>query len=106
MAAAHTTFTALFTDASRDPFGAPGSYAALLDPFKIDAVALNPTPQAVQQMIAASTNQHHPLALLACVNGLLTPLFLPFKWDCMMGLPKHPATDNKMFAFEGEIIGT
>ena len=106
MMAVHTTFAALFTDASLDLFGDHGAYAALLDPFNIDATALNHTPQAVRQMIAASTNQHHPLALLVFVNGRLIPLFLPFKRDRAMGLPDHPATDNKIFAFACEIIGT
>jgi hypothetical protein len=78
----------------------------LIEPFNIDSTAINLTPQAVRQMIAASTNQHHPLALLACVNGRLTPFFFPFKRDCSMGLPEHPASENKMFAFQGEIIGT
>ena len=79
MTATHTTFTSLFTDASRDPFGNNRAYASLLEPFNIDSTATNLAPQAVRQMIAASTNQHHPLALLACVNGHLTPFFLPFK---------------------------
>jgi hypothetical protein len=57
-------------------------------------------------MIAASANQHLPLALLALVDGRLTPLFLPFWRDHAMGVPEHPATDNRMFAFAGEIIGT
>ena len=106
MAATHTTFASLFTDASCDPFRNNGAYASLLEPFNIESTAINLTPQVVRQMITASTNQHHPLALLACVNGRLTPLFLPFKRDRSMGLPEHPASDNKMFAFEGEIIGT
>jgi hypothetical protein len=34
----------------------------------------------------------------------LTPLFLPFQHDHTMGVAEHPATDGKMFAFEGELI--
>lgn len=106
MAASHGTFLSLFSDASRDPFGGEGAYAALLEPFNIDATATNPTPQAVRQMISASTNQQHPIALVAFVAGRLTPLFLPFRRDRAMGAPEHPATDNKLFAFEGDVIGT
>ena len=34
------------------------------------------------------------------------PLFLPFRCDHAIGVPEHPATDNRIFAFEGELIGT
>lgn len=104
--AAHTTFAGLFSDASRDPFLIDGRYQALLDPFNIDATVNNPQPIAVRQMIAASANQHLPIALLALVEERLTPLFLPFRRDRAIGVPEHPATDNRIFAFEGELIGT
>jgi len=74
---AHTTFAALFNDASRDPFLDNGGYAALLAPFQVKDNN-NPTPLAVRQLIAAATNQHLSVALVALVDGRLTPLFLPF----------------------------
>jgi hypothetical protein len=105
MAQAHTTFSGLFNDASCDPFLIGGSYDALLAPFNIDPNN-NPTPQTVRQLIAATTTQNLPVALLALVEGHLTPLFLPFRRDRAMGVAEHPATDSKMFAFEGDLIGT
>jgi hypothetical protein len=106
MTAAHTTFAGLFSDASRDPFLIDGRYQALLDPFNVDATVNNPQPIAVRQMISASANQLLPIALLALVGERLTPLFLPFRRDRAIGVPEHPATDNRIFAFEGELIGT
>ncbi len=47
-----------------------------------------------------------PLALLALVDRHLSLLFLLFKQDHAMGLREHPTTDNRVFAFEGKIIGT
>jgi hypothetical protein len=64
MAHNHTTFAGLFNDASRDPFLVNGTYKALLDSFKVDAMHNNPTPQAVHQTIAALTNQHLPVIVL------------------------------------------
>jgi hypothetical protein len=85
IAQAHTTFAALFNDASRDPFLVNGGYAALLAPFHVKDNN-NPTPLAVRQLIAAATNQHLPGALVALVDRRLTPLFLPFWRDCAMGV--------------------
>jgi hypothetical protein len=73
MAAAHTTFTGLFSDASHQ-FLMDGRYQALLDPFNVDATVNNLQPIAVCQMIAASANQHLPIALLALVVERLMPL--------------------------------
>ena len=105
MAQAHTTFSGLFNDASCDPFLIGGSYDALLAPFNIDPNN-NPTPQTVRQLIAATTTQNLPVALLALVEGHLTLLVLPFRRNRAMGVAEHPATDSKMFAFEGDLIGT
>jgi hypothetical protein len=105
MAQAHTTFSGLFNDASRDPFLIGGTYDALLAPFNIDPNN-NPTPLTVRQLIAATTTQNLPVTLLALVEGRLTLLFLPFRRDRAMGVAEHPATDSKMFAFEGDLIGT
>ncbi len=38
------------------------------------------------------------------MDGLLRPYFLPFRRDQAVGAPVHPATDNKLFAFNGELI--
>jgi hypothetical protein len=105
MAQAHTTFAALFNDTSRDPFLVNGGYVALLAPFHVEDNN-NPTPLAVHQLIAAATNQHLPVALVALVDGRLTPLFLSFRRDCAMGVAEHPATNGWMFAFEGKLIGS
>ena len=106
MAADHTTFAGLFSDASRDPFLIDGRYQALLDPFNVDTTGNNPQPIAVCQMIAASANQPLRIALLAMSGERLTPLFLPFWRDRAIGVPEHPATDNRIFAFKGDLIGT
>ncbi len=55
MVQAHTTFAALFNDASCDPFLVNGGYYALLAPFFVEDNN-NPTPSAVRQLIAAATN--------------------------------------------------
>jgi hypothetical protein len=102
----HTTIAGLFNDASRDTFLVNGTYDAFLALFNITPGDGNPAPLAVQKLIAASTNQHLPIALLVLVDGPLTPLFLPFKQERAMGIAEHAATDSKMFAFEGEMVGT
>ena len=38
------------------------------------------------------------------VEGLLRPYFLPFRRDQAVGVPPHAPTDNKLFAFDGELI--
>ncbi|KAL3816142.1 hypothetical protein ACHAXA_001629 [Cyclostephanos tholiformis] len=100
-----TTFAALFNDASRDPFLINGGYDAFLAPFRVEENN-NAAPLVVRQLLAAAANQLLPVALVALVNGRLTPLFLPFRRDRAMGVEEHPATDGRMYAFEGELIGT
>ena len=99
-----TTFSALFNVASKDPFVANGSYDDYLSSFNIVTGAVPDTPDAVRQRIAAASNQHLPIALLLLVNGFLRPYFLPFRRDQALGIPAHPATDNKLFAYDGELI--
>jgi hypothetical protein len=94
MTQAHTTFAVLVN----------GGYEALLAPFSVEDNN-NPTPSAVHQLIAAAGNQHLPVALLALVDGRLMPFFLPFRRERAMGVAEHPATDGRMIAFEGELIG-
>ncbi|KAL3808781.1 hypothetical protein ACHAXA_011404 [Cyclostephanos tholiformis] len=100
-----TTFAALFNDASRDPFLINGGYDAFLAPFRVEENN-NAAPLVVRQLLAAAANQLLPVALVALVDGRLTPLFLPFRRDRAMGVEEHPATDGRMYAFEGELIGT
>jgi len=102
--ASATTFSALFNDASRDPFVVNGSYDDYLSSFNIIQGAVPDTPDAVRQRIAAAANQHLPIALLLFVGGGLRPYFLPFRRDQAMGVPAHGATDNKLFAYDGELI--
>ena len=101
-----TTFSALFNDASRDPFVVNGNYDDYLSSFNIIQGAAPDTPDAVRQRIAAAANQHLPIAflLLLLVDGLLRPYFLPFRRDQAVGTPGHLPTDNKLFAFDGELI--
>ena len=100
-----TSFSALFNDASKDPFVVNGTYDDYLSSFNITHGAVPPdTPDAVRQRIAAAANQHLPIALLLLVDGILRPYFLPFRRDQAMGAPAHAATDNKFFAYDGELI--
>jgi hypothetical protein len=99
-----TSVSALFNDASTDPFLVQGSYDNYLSSFNIIAGVAPETPDAVRQGIAAAANQRLPVALLLLVDGLLRPYFLPFRRDQAVGVPPHPATDNKLFAFDGELI--
>ncbi len=98
-------FAGLFNDPSCDTFLVGGMYDAFLAPFNITPGDGNPAPIAVRQLIAASVNQHLPIALLVLVDGHLMPLFLPFKQERTMGVVEHAATDSKMFAFKGEMVG-
>ncbi len=82
-----------------------GGYEAFLAPFRVEDNN-NAAPLIVRQLLAAAANQHLPVALVALVNGLLAPLFLPFRRERAMGVAEHPATDGRMYAFEGELIGT
>ncbi len=88
-----TTFAALFNDASRDPFLVNGGYEAFLAPFQVKENN-NAVPLVVRQLISTGANQLLQVALVALVNGRLTPLFLPFRRDRAMGVAKHPATDG------------
>jgi hypothetical protein len=106
MAHGHTTFAGLFNNASRNTFLVGGTYDAFLAPFNITPGDGNPAPIAVRQIITASANQHLPIALLILVGGRLMPLFLLFKQERAMGVAEHAATDPKMFAFKGEMVGT
>ena len=106
MAHGHTTFVGLFNDASCDTFLVGRTYDAFLAPFNITPGDGSPAPIVVRKLIAASTNQHLPIALLILVDGRLMPLFLPFKQEHVMGVAEHAATDSKMFAFKGEMVGT
>jgi hypothetical protein len=106
MAHGLTTFAGLFNDTSCNAFLVGGTYDAFLAPFNITPGDGNLAPIAVRQLIAASTNQHLPIALLVLVDSHLTPLFLPFKQERTMGVAEHAATDSIMFAFEGEMVRT
>ncbi len=59
-------FTALFDNVTKDPFN--GTYHPLFAPFDISLTNTNPTPDNVRQQIAATSNQHSPLAILLIVN--------------------------------------
>ena len=92
-----TTFTALFNDASKDPFLIDGNYDQFLSSFNIDPAApagVHDSPEAVHQCIAAAANQHLPLALLLLVGGILQPYFLPFRRDQAMGAAPHQQIIN------------
>lgn len=97
------TFSTLFGDASRDPFIANGHYDDLLSSFNIGQ-GVNDSPDTVRQRVAAAANQRLPIALLVLVNGILRPYFLPFRRDQAMGAQPHPATDGKLYAYDGELI--
>jgi hypothetical protein len=56
-------------------------------------------------LLVAPTNQNLPITLLALVNGALTPVFLPFRWDRAISAAEHPGIDGKMFAYKGGLIG-
>jgi hypothetical protein len=99
-----TTFSALFNDAATDPFIINGSYDSYLSSFNIIVGIAPDTPNAVRQDIAAAANQHLPVALLLLVDGILHPCFLPFRHDQAVRATAHPPTDNKLFAFDGELI--
>jgi hypothetical protein len=106
MVATPTKFADLFNDATRDPFLVDGTYDTLLAPFNIAPGDGNMTPLAIRQLVAASSNQHLPIALLVMIGGCLIPLFLPFKRKRAMGVAEHATTDGKLFAFEGKLVGT
>jgi hypothetical protein len=106
MATAHSKFAELFDDATRDPFLVQRTYDAFLAPFNIVPGDGNMTPSAVRQQVAAASNQRLPVALLVMIGGRLIPLFLPFCRERAMGVAEHAPTDGKLFAFEGELVGT
>jgi hypothetical protein len=106
MVATPTKFSDMFVDATRDPFLVGGTYTALLAPFNIAPGDGNMTPLAIRLLVAASSNQRLPIALLVMIGGRLIPLFLPFKRKRAMGVVEHATTDGKLFAFEGKLVGT
>ena len=100
------TFSALFNDASKDPFLVDGNYDTFLSPFNITIAAGGTidTPDTVRNRLATAANQRLPIAVLLIVDGLLRLYFLPFRRDLAMGTAPHPATDGKLFAYDGELI--
>lgn len=38
------------------------------------------------------------------MDGRLCPYFLLFQWEHALGVPPHPATNEKLFAYNGELI--
>ncbi|KAL3823338.1 hypothetical protein ACHAXA_010473, partial [Cyclostephanos tholiformis] len=100
-----TSFSGLYNDASKDPFCANGSYVDYLAPFNINAAGgVHDTPETVRNQLAAAANQRLPVALALLVEGRLRPYFLPFRREQAMGAPPHPATDGKLFAYDGELV--
>ena len=100
-----TTFADLFNDASRDTFLEDGNYDSFMAPFNITvAGGQNETPDSVRNRLAAAANQRLPIAILLLVDGRLRPYFLPFRREHAMGATPHPATDGKLFAYDGELI--
>ncbi|KAL3815966.1 hypothetical protein ACHAXA_008925 [Cyclostephanos tholiformis] len=100
-----TSFSGLYNDASKDPFCANGSYDDYLAPFNINAAGgVHDTPETVRNRLAAAANQRLPVALALLVEGRLRPYFLPFRREQAMGAPPHPATDGKLFAYDGELV--
>ncbi|KAL3817789.1 hypothetical protein ACHAXA_005822 [Cyclostephanos tholiformis] len=100
-----TSFSGLYNDASKDPFRVDGSYDDFLAPFNINAAGgAHDTPETVRNRLAAAANQRLPVALALLVEGRLRPYFLPFRQEQAMGAPPHPATDGKLFAYDGELV--
>ncbi|KAL3823120.1 hypothetical protein ACHAXA_006450 [Cyclostephanos tholiformis] len=100
-----TSFSGLYNDASKDPFCVNGSYNDYLAPFNINAAGgVHDTPETVRNRLAAAANQRLPVALALLVEGRLRPYFLPFRREQAMGAPPHPATDGKLFAYDGELV--
>ncbi|KAL3810349.1 hypothetical protein ACHAXA_003078 [Cyclostephanos tholiformis] len=100
-----TSFSGLYNDASKDPFCVNGSYDDYLAPFNINAAGgVHDTPETVRNRLAAAANQRLPVALALLVEGRLRPYFLPFCREQAMGAPPHPATDGKLFAYDGELV--
>ena len=97
-------FARLFGDPSLDP--QQGRYEHLLADFAIDLnnAGNNTSPQDVRSQLAAAGNLRHPLALGLLIDGKVNLYFLPFKWERAAGAAPNPALDNKLFAFEGELV--
>ncbi len=91
-----TTFSDIFSDASKDPFLKDANYDSFLAPFNITiAGGQNETPDVVRNLLAAEVNQHLPIATILLVEGKLRPYFLPFRQEHAMGVTPHPASDGK-----------
>ena len=97
-------FASFYADASNDT--PQQNILALLSPHDIDLnnPGTNLTPATVRQQIAEAGAQRLPIVLVLLVNGRLQPYFLPFRRSQAAGEAPDPATDNKIYAIDGELI--
>ena len=82
------------------------SISALLSPnFSIALNGnANTAPSTVRQQIVEAVAQQKFITLVLLVDGLLKPYFLPFRRSQAAGDAPDPSIDNKIFAFDGELI--
>lgn len=95
-------FAGLFAEAANDPLR--GEYGDLLSPYLIDLNANNVSAETVRAQLTAAGNRRHPLCLGVVVEGKVHLFFLPFKWELAAGVAADAALDNKLFAFDGELV--
>lgn len=97
---------ALFATRLADTSATPPSIDALLSPNFSIAVNgnANTAPATVRQQIVEAVAQQKFITMVLLVDGLLKPFFLPFRRSQAAGDAPDPSIDNKIFAFDGELI--
>ena len=96
-------FAGLFAEPANDQL--QGECRDLLSPYLIDLNGNNVSAEAARAQLAAAGNLRHPLCLGVVVEGKVHLFFLPFKWELAAGAAADAALDNKLFAFDGELVG-
>ena len=96
-------FTSLFTDNSQDPTG--GNLGALLSPFfhDLNNLARNTETNVIKNKLAQSGAQCCFLAATVLSGGRARLYTCLHRWEDDL-LATNPDLNNKLFAFEGELI--
>ena len=97
-----STFEEFLSNATNDHYD--GLYPALMLPFTIDGANAAASPSTVRAQVVEATAQRKAVCLVALIDDMLQPFFLPFTIKPALGGVDDPSIHNKMHAFHGEVI--
>ena len=96
---------ALLATRLADTSAATPSISALLAPdFSIALNGANTPPATVRHKIVEAVAQQKFITMVLLIDGRFKPFFLPFRRSQAAGDAPDPSIDNKIFAFDGELM--